>query len=70
MVDNDEGGRQCLHGTRDDETGEYNGRGALRRMHGRVPQWLVKWPSGVEEPDHLTKAQYDRMIETAELYIP
>lgn len=69
MVDNDEGGKAFLYGKKIDRESEEREafKGALYLMRMHVPQMLVKYPQGVDDPGSATPEQIRRMVEKAKL---
>lgn len=43
--------------------------GALDKLYGRLPQFTMQYPEGVDDADNVTGPQLDAMIKNADLYV-
>lgn len=69
FLDNDDAGEQFLWGKLDEHGEHEYDTGALHRFYGILPQFLVEYPEGRNDPGELTQEEWLHMYATAELYI-
>jgi hypothetical protein len=71
FLDNDPAGISGLYGNWDEETQQFKeNTGTLKALAHSIAQFVPTWPEGKDDPDQLTRAEFERMIEEAELYAP
>lgn len=68
LYDDDAAGRQGVYGTMN-KSGKHEGGGAADKLKVHVPTYVARYPSGVQDPDHLTFEEVKDIVDGQENFM-
>ncbi len=69
MLDNDQGGEKTLYGKIDRLTNQRDhSTGALTKLHKKLPQRIVQYPNGINDPGECSVKLVKNLIASAKIY--
>jgi hypothetical protein len=70
LLDNDKAGDDGIFGTLKPDGSRDEARGAIAQLVEHVPVLIPEWPEGKDDPDQLSRAEVDAMLDETQPYSP
>jgi DNA primase len=70
LLDNDKAGDDGIFGIMNPDGSRKEDSGAVGQLAEHVPVLIPEWPEGKDDPDQLTRAEVDAMLDETAPYTP